>query len=855
MAVTGPFLAEAFAKITATADPGQMRRAANAAIAAGLSGINPSIPVQLGTTKALADAKVLQAQLRKTFDGISEGLNLKTKEAQLQFARLGASADRLQHKLSNQNISLEGVSKARLQLLGLEVQADRLRRKFATTGLGGTGLRGLLGKGVGALFGAGGGAAGAASSALPALGGVSLPVIAVGAVAATTALLALTPAIIGTVVALTGFAGFAALAAPVVTGLASALTGLKTATDAYQVASANLNVAIHKSPADLALYKQTIHGLEPDLQNAARLLTNQNVRWQNLTPSMQKSVVALSDNKGALKNLLPDQKLALAALLKQKAAWDSLTPAQQGIAKSMQGLGGQFSKLQKAIQPQVYKALATSLRIVKDLFPAFKPLVEAAGKALDGFLKKIANWLESPGGHKFIHWLETTGPKDIANFAKAVWTIAVVFGDVAHFMYDQGQRIIQHLKDIRDFFTRVLPNAVMIAHDAVRLFFDRMGIDAVSTVVAILGAFSHLPFIGKSAGKARDAVNAQLIKMQGDAARTSANMQASLNRLHGKTITVTEHGVGNFTIRNAGPGQRSSGSPQGGRAAGWLVPGTGSGDSVPAWLTPGELVVPKGMVRAGLVDHLRGMVPGFAAGGLARAGDPGVFSGSSLAGWDRRFEQQFTRAMEARMTSAMKSAIASARAAAASFGGVGGPGGGAPSANRALAFSLYRNVMGPADWAAWQYVEMREAGWNQFARNPSSGAYGIPQALPPGKMGAAANPPQSNPRAQITWMWNYMAQTYGGPQGAAAHEAAFNWYHSGGRVKSFDNGGWLGPGVTLASNMTGHAERVGNTPLKATLEVKGSGSMSEADRFMINWLQRIVRNHGGGSVELTFGSA
>jgi hypothetical protein len=110
--------------------------------------------------------------------------------------------------------------------------------------------------------------------------------------------------------------------------------------------------------------------------------------------------------------------------------------------------------------------------------------------------------------------------------------------------------------------------------------------------------------------------------------------------------------------------------------------------------------------------------------------------------------------------------------------------------------------MGPADWAAWNYVAMRESGWNQFARNPSSGAYGIPQALPPGKMGAAANPPQSNPTAQIRWMWNYMAQTYGGPQGAAAHERAFNWY---------DNGGWLPPGPSLAYNGTGRPEPVGPT--------------------------------------------
>jgi len=77
-------------------------------------------------------------------------------------------------------------------------------------------------------------------------------------------------------------------------------------------------------------------------------------------------------------------------------------------------------------------------------------------------------------------------------------------------------------------------------------------------------------------------------------------------------------------------------------------------------------------------------------------------------------------------------------------------------------------------------VAMRESGWNQFARNPSSGAYGIPQALPESKLpfaGQAAG--GSNPAAQITWMEGYMRGRYGGAPGAAAHERAFNWYGGG----------------------------------------------------------------------------
>src|SRR5258708_37762289 len=107
-------------------------------------------------------------------------------------------------------------------------------------------------------------------------------------------------------------------------------------------------------------------------------------------------------------------------------------------------------------------------------------------------------------------------------------------------------------------------------------------------------------------------------------------------------------------------------------------------------------------------------------------------------------------------------------------------------------------------WGAWNYGAMRECGWNQCARNPSSGAYGIPQALPESKLpfaGQAAG--GSNPAAQIAWMASYMSSVYGGPAGAAQHEAAFNWY---------DGGGALRPRVAPGGKRAGPAGAVRGAP-------------------------------------------
>jgi len=70
----------------------------------------------------------------------------------------------------------------------------------------------------------------------------------------------------------------------------------------------------------------------------------------------------------------------------------------------------------------------------------------------------------------------------------------------------------------------------------------------------------------------------------------------------------------------------------------------------------------------------------------------------------------------------------------------------------------------------------RESGWNLRARNRSSGAYGIPQALPGSKMATIAADWRTNPITQIKWGLNYIAERYGSPCGAWGHSQSFGWY-------------------------------------------------------------------------------
>jgi resuscitation-promoting factor RpfB len=82
-------------------------------------------------------------------------------------------------------------------------------------------------------------------------------------------------------------------------------------------------------------------------------------------------------------------------------------------------------------------------------------------------------------------------------------------------------------------------------------------------------------------------------------------------------------------------------------------------------------------------------------------------------------------------------------------------------------------------WADLVSLWNQESGWNNTADNPTSGAYGIAQALPPTKYPAAGQAPpvgSSSAIAQISWGLSYISSTYGSPSAAWAHEIANNWY-------------------------------------------------------------------------------
>jgi len=70
----------------------------------------------------------------------------------------------------------------------------------------------------------------------------------------------------------------------------------------------------------------------------------------------------------------------------------------------------------------------------------------------------------------------------------------------------------------------------------------------------------------------------------------------------------------------------------------------------------------------------------------------------------------------------------------------------------------------------------RESGWDVHADNPTSDAYGIPQALPGSKMATAGADWMNDAATQIRWGLEYIRGSYGTPCAAWGHETTFGWY-------------------------------------------------------------------------------
>ena len=135
--------------------------------------------------------------------------------------------------------------------------------------------------------------------------------------------------------------------------------------------------------------------------------------------------------------------------------------------------------------------------------------------------------------------------------------------------------------------------------------------------------------------------------------------------------------------------------------------------------------------------------------------------------------QSLTTAAQKAADAVTSAAAAHDRQVAAALAAANTPDGARATA-RSLAASLHG--WGDGEFQCLSNLWAKESGWNYQSYNASSGAGGIPQALPASKMASAGSDWASSAATQIKWGLDYIARGYGSPCAAWSHSQSMNWY-------------------------------------------------------------------------------
>jgi hypothetical protein len=336
-------------------------------------------------------------------------------------------------------------------------------------------------------------------------------------------------------------------------------------------------------------------------------------------------------------------------------------------------------------------------------------------------------------------------------------------------------------------------------------------------------------------------------------------LQKQINSMHGTNIPVTVDANGYVNVNGYSISAGAYFSPH---AAGGLIGGSGSptADDKLIAVSTGEYVVKAAAVDkygVGMMNAIN--AEKFASGGMVgTTGNLGIDFPQNVLSIVTDVIVAATTQIASTATkdfatyvAQQKSIIDAQRAAAtaASTGAVLMHAGAAPSGSNEAVLEAVAAQHGwtGAQWQALYNVEMREAGFSLTATNPSSGAYGMAQFINGPSEYAEYGGNSTTAYGQAIAMCNYIAQRYGNPEAAWAHEQEYGWY---------DNGGWLKPGMTMAFNGTGRPEFVsppGGQKIEVCLSWDMSSLPSGLDPRTLQAIRYEVRTKGGGSVQKAFG--
>jgi SLT domain-containing protein len=785
----------------------------------------PEFAAKINIAAAQEKLAVFRADMKATVAAVAKPVDVQviTKKAQAALADLDAKALKLKATWPDYKITIDDkLAKAKMDLLAVEskIVGDKISKNLS----GG----GMVSK-IGGMFPGGGSGAGSIlTGAGSSVAGLPWPAIAGITAAAAAAIPVLASLATVAVGAGAGLGAFAAVGAGAYGKLTSDISALHTANENFQQSALNVDTALKASALDTKIYNAALKAMPPGMAAAAKLLGDQNVRWQDLSISQQNNVVALANNAAAVKSLLPSQKTALTALIAGKKAWDDMSPGQQRAAANMNKISDAWSKLTTAMEPSVLAVIAQAAGLVTkaigpigtiaaEAVPGIKQMVGILGGSFITFLKNIEPLIGPSMGALNSILVSVTGSLN-KGLAPAMTAGLPNFVKLATFTGKATAAII----DLTGALFRV--SSWMIGAGAVQLHDLAVAIDGVRVISIRAFRVASDTFLGlvrtmlgglltisTTLGHAIGPFGAPWRAMSAEL-RTAigwvGGLKKSVDGLPARKfvdVQVIGSGAGKIVysqkINNiVGPGGYLEFHSKGAR-----IPGFGGGDRHPALLEGGEAVVPKHLTPA-VAPFLKAHgVPGFAAGGLIGPGGVTITGQPWMAGVEGRFGAAAAQSATNQMIAAFRSAAAAAASTGAGMGGAGVARWG-PLILQVLAMLRQSS----ANLGAVEHRMAQESGGNPRAINLTdiNARMGDPSRGLMQTIGSTFAKYRSfslpndiyNPEANIFAGLNYALNAYAGRSLSSVMMQA------GG----YDQGGYLPTGLSLAYNGTGRPEPVGH---------------------------------------------
>jgi hypothetical protein len=240
---------------------------------------------------------------------------------------------------------------------------------------------------------------------------------------------------------------------------------------------------------------------------------------------IKDTLTQISTDQAAYNNALTKAAQSTAAK-KLAQDWASLNGPQTAAVKGIQTLESSFGRLASKLAPDVFKVFNDGLRAANILLPFLLPLATASAGAIDGLVKRLAQFASSPGFKAFITQMSQLAGPAISAVGEGIGKIVIALGKLLIAMLNPNG-----MRALRDFFTvtavaldkltwlfvngtpvmeKYFHNAA-VATDAVRGAMKTLSLAVATTAQAILIGFKAmtdgvLGFIGATLHGAVDLI-------------------------------------------------------------------------------------------------------------------------------------------------------------------------------------------------------------------------------------------------------------------------------------------------------------------------------------------------------------